>query len=277
MKRSFRDRDPLRVGVLGVTTMTLLVVLSFNLTRFEGGTKYAAAFTEASGLKPSEAVRIAGVKVGEVKSVSLEGDHVKVVFTVDPTVHFGTRSRVQIKLSTVLGSHYLQVQPAGAGRQSPRSEIPTSRTAPSYEVVPALQDATRQASEIDATQLGKSFDTLSDMLEDSPENVRGSLEGLRKVSRAVASRDDSLTRLLTHSKNVTRLLADRSDDLAALVSDGSRLLGGDRVHDLAGAGLFGRLFRGAGRKKGQKDQGGAPCPHAATLAMTILRPAALAS
>jgi phospholipid/cholesterol/gamma-HCH transport system substrate-binding protein len=224
MKRSFRECDPVRVGVLGMATVTLGVVLTFNLTRLEGGTKYTAAFTEASGLKPNEDVRIAGVKVGKVRKVGLEGDHVKVVFTVDPKVRFGARSRAQIKLATLLGAHYLQIQPAGAGRQSPRAEIPTSRTTPSYEVVPALQDLSGQVSEIDVPRLGQAFDALSDTLSDSPANVRGTLEGLRKISRAVSSRDDSLTRLLGHSRNVTGLLADRSGDLGALVSDGSLLL-----------------------------------------------------
>lgn len=225
MKRSFRERDPLRTGVLGMTVVTLLVVATFNLARLKGGTTYTAAFTEASGLKTSEDVRIAGVKVGRVKSVGLEGDHVKVTFTVDPKARFGPRSRAQIKLSTLLGSHYLQIQPVGAGRQSPHSEIPASRTTPSYEVVPALQDLSRQTGAIDVTGLSTAFDALSETLRDAPANVRGSLAGLRKVSRAVASRDDSLTRLLGHSEDVTRLLADRSGDLAALVSDGSALLG----------------------------------------------------
>jgi phospholipid/cholesterol/gamma-HCH transport system substrate-binding protein len=225
MKRSFRERDPLRVGVLAMTTVASLVFLTFNLSRLQGGTKYTAAFTEASGLKRGEDVRIAGVKVGKVEHVGLERDHVKVVFTVGSKVRFGARSRAQIKLSTLLGSHYLQIQPAGTGRQSPHSEIPTSRTTPSYEVVPALQDLSQKTGAIDVAQLSTAFDTLSDTLRDAPANVRGSLEGLRRVSRAVASRDDSLSRLLGHSKNVTRLLADRSTDLAALVSDGSALLG----------------------------------------------------
>jgi phospholipid/cholesterol/gamma-HCH transport system substrate-binding protein len=224
MKRSFQDRDPLRMGVLGVTSVALLVALSFNLSRFQGGTKYTAAFTEASGLKPSEDVRIAGVKVGKVRSVGLEGDHVKVAFTVDPKVRFGTRSRAAIKLSTILGSHYLEIQPVGAGRQSPHSEIPTARTTPSYEVVPALQDLSGQLQKIDVPQLGKAFDTLSDTLEGSSANVRGTLAGLRKVSQAISSRDDSLSDLLRHTSSVTRLLGDRSGDLATLVSDGSLLL-----------------------------------------------------
>jgi phospholipid/cholesterol/gamma-HCH transport system substrate-binding protein len=224
MKRSFRERDPLRMGVLGIALVILLVVLSFNLTRFETGTKYAAAFTEASGLKPEEDVRIAGVKVGKVMKVGLEGDHVKVVFRVDPKVRFGTQSRAQIKIGTLLGAHYLEIRPSGARRQSPHSEIPTSRTTPAYDVVPALQDLSGNLQKIDVPQLGKAFDTLSDTLEGSSANVSGALAGLRKVSRAVASRDDSLSDLLSHTDNVTKLLADRSGDLSRLVSDGSLLL-----------------------------------------------------
>ncbi|MGH3378268.1 MAG: MCE family protein [Actinoallomurus sp.] len=212
------------MGLLGMASVTLLVVLTFNLTRFEGGTKYSAAFTEASGLKPNEDVRLAGVNIGKIKRVGLEGDHVKVVFTVDPKVRFGSRSRAQIKLSTLLGSHYLAIQPGGTERQSPHSEIPTSRTTPSYEVVPALQDLSRQTSKIDTPQLAKAFDTLTETLSGSSSDVRGTLAGLQKISRAVSSRDDSLTDLLSHSSSLTSLLADRSGDLASLVSDGSLLL-----------------------------------------------------
>jgi phospholipid/cholesterol/gamma-HCH transport system substrate-binding protein len=224
MKRSFRERDPLRMGVLGIAFVILLMALSFNLTRFESGTKYTAAFTEASGLKPDEDVRIAGVKVGKVMKVGLEGDHVKVVFRVDPKVRFGTRSEAQIKIGTLLGAHYLEIRPSGVRRQSPHSEIPTSRTTPAYDVVPALQDLSGNLQKIDVPQLGKAFDTLSDTLEGSSANVSGALEGLRKVSRAVASRDDSLSDLLGHTNNLTKLLADRSGDLSKLVSDGSLLL-----------------------------------------------------
>jgi phospholipid/cholesterol/gamma-HCH transport system substrate-binding protein len=212
------------MGMLGMATVILLILLTFNLTRFQTGTKYAAAFTEASGLKTSEDVRIAGVKVGKVKKVGLEGDHVKVVFTVEGKVRFGTRSRAQIKIGTILGSHYLEIQPSGDGRQSPHSEIPTARTAPAYEVVPALQDLSGQLQKINVPQLGKALDTLSGTLQGSSANVRGTLAGLQKISRALASRDDELTQLLVHSSNVTKLLADRSGDLAVLVNDGSKLL-----------------------------------------------------
>jgi phospholipid/cholesterol/gamma-HCH transport system substrate-binding protein len=220
--RPFRERNPLPIGIAGLATVGLMALLAFNLQRFEGGTTYSAAFTEAAGLKAGEEVRIAGVKVGKVDGVDLEGDHVKVKFTSGTP--FGTGTRVQIKIKTLLGSHFLALEPKGPGRQSARQEIPVSRTTAPYDVVPALQDASAQLAKIDSKQLAKSFDTLSQTMQGSSENVRGSLAGLQKISRAVASRDDELSELLQHSSNVTKLLADRSGDLAAIVSDGGLLL-----------------------------------------------------
>jgi phospholipid/cholesterol/gamma-HCH transport system substrate-binding protein len=220
--RSFRERNPLPIGIAGLATVGVLAALAFNLQRFSGSTTYSAAFSEAAGLKAGEEVRIAGVKVGKVESVGLEGDHVKVKFTSGRS--FGTGTRAQIKIKTLLGSHYLALVPKGPGRQSPRQEIPVSRTTAPYDVVPVLQDASAQLAKIDAQQLAKSFDTLSQTMQGSSENVRGTLAGLRKISRAVASRDDELSELLKHTNNVTKLLADRSGDLATLVSDGGLLL-----------------------------------------------------
>jgi phospholipid/cholesterol/gamma-HCH transport system substrate-binding protein len=220
--RSFQERTPLPIGILGLATVGVVVAFAFNLQRFSGGTTYSAAFSEAAGLKAGEEVRIAGVKVGKVKSVGLEGDHVKVKFTSGRS--FGTGTRAQIKIKTLLGSHYLALEPKGPRRQSPHQEIPVSRTTAPYDVVPALQDASVQLSKIDTKQLAKSFDTLSQTMQGSSANVRGTLAGLRKISRAVASRDDELAELLKHSSNVTKLLADRSGDLAALVNDGGLLL-----------------------------------------------------
>ena len=220
--RAFAERDPLPIGIAGLATVGLLAVLAFNLQDLSSGTSYSAAFTEAAGLKPGEAVSIAGVKVGKVEGVTLEGDHVKVKFTSGTP--FGTDTRVQIKIKTLLGSHYLALEPKGPGRQSAHREIPASRTTAPYDVVPALQDASAQLAKIDTKQLAKAFDTLSQTMQGSSANVRGTLAGLQKISHAVASRDDELSELLKHSKNVTKLLADRSGDLAVLVNDSGLLL-----------------------------------------------------
>ena len=220
--RPFRERNPLPIGIAGLATAGLATLLAFNLQHFAGGTTYSAAFSEAAGLKAGEEVRIAGVKVGKIDSVDLDGDHVKVKFT--SSAHFGTQTRAQIKIKTLLGSHFLALEPKGPGRQRTNQEIPISRTTAPYEVVPALQDASAQLGQIDTKQLAKAMDTLTQTMQGSPENVRRTLAGLQKISRAVSSRDDELNQLLKHSSNVTSLLASRSGDLAVLVQNGGLLL-----------------------------------------------------
>ncbi|WP_433175710.1 MCE family protein [Actinoallomurus sp. CA-150999] len=220
--RPFRERNPLPIGIAGLATAGLATLLAFNLQQFAGGTTYSAAFAEAGGLKPGEEVRIAGVKVGKVDSVDLDGDHVKVKFT--SSAHFGTQTRAQIKIKTILGSHFLALDPKGPGRQPTGRQIPLSRTSAPYEVVPALQDASKQLGQIDTKQLAKAMDTLTQTMQGSPENLRRTLAGLQKISQAVSSRDDELGQLLKHSSNVTSLLASRSGDLAVLVQNGGLLL-----------------------------------------------------
>ncbi|MER6614962.1 MCE family protein [Streptomyces xantholiticus] len=222
----FRDRNPVVIGAVGITTLALLTAAAFNadsLPVIGNGDTYSAAFSEAGGLKPGDEVRIAGVKVGKVDEVDLDGDHVKVVFRVKGDPQFGTRTGATIRIKTILGSKYLALQPKGSGQLQPGSEIPLERTTPAYDVVQAFSDLTTTSEKVDTEQLAKAMDTISTTFEDSPEEVRASIKGLSKISKTVASRDEDLRELLKHANSVTKVLADRSGEFTTLVKDGDAL------------------------------------------------------
>ena len=93
MSTPFRERNPVVVGAISLVVVVGLVLLAFNAEKLPvigGGTTYYADFSEAGGLKANDEVRIAGVRVGKVDSVSLDGDHVKVGFRIDSGAAFGT-------------------------------------------------------------------------------------------------------------------------------------------------------------------------------------------
>ncbi|WP_426568240.1 MCE family protein [Streptomyces canus] len=224
--KPFRDRNPVVVGAAGLTTLALLTVVAFNadsLPVIGAGDTYSAAFTEAGGLKRGDEVRIAGVKVGRVEEVDLDGDHVKVTFKVKGDPEFGTTTGASIRVKTILGAKYLALHPEGPGRLAPGSEIPLKRTVPAYDVVQAFSDLTTTTEEVDTQRLADALDTLSTTFEDSPEEVRASVKGLSKISRTVAERDKELRGLLDHANGVTGVLAERSKDFTALVKDGDEL------------------------------------------------------
>ncbi|MEV8593034.1 MlaD family protein [Streptomyces sp. NPDC052012] len=223
---NFRERNPVTIGAVGLTTLALLTVAAFNadsLPVIGDGETYSAAFAEAGGLKPGDEVRIAGVKVGEVEEVDLDGDHVKVTFEVEGDPRFGTTTGASIRVQTILGAKYLALHPEGPGQLEPGSEIPLKRTVPAYDVVQAFSDLTTTTEEVDTDRLATALDTISTTFEDSPAEVRASVKGLSKISRTVASRDKALRKLLDHADGVTGVLAERSEDLTALVDDGDKL------------------------------------------------------
>jgi phospholipid/cholesterol/gamma-HCH transport system substrate-binding protein len=222
----FRERNAVVIGAVGLTVLALLTAAAFNADRLPligGGETYSAAFAEAGGLKPGDEVRIAGVKVGKVEEVDLDGDHVKVTFKIKGEPGFGTDTGASIRVKTILGAKYLALHPKGGGQLTPGSEIPLRRTVPAYDVVQAFSDLTTTTEKVDTDRVAKALDTISTTFEDSPEEVRASIKGLSQISRTVASRDKALRELLDHANGVTGVLADRSGDFTALVKDGDKL------------------------------------------------------
>lgn len=224
---AFRERSPLAIGAIGIAVIAALLVAAFkveHLPLIGGGHTYAVAFSEASGLKSGDEVRIAGVKVGKVTSVDLAGDHVRVEVRLDRGVALGSQTGASIRIKTILGQKFLSLEPAGTGRLAPGSEIPLSRTVSAYDVVEAFSDLSTTVEAVDTVQLAEALDVLAETFEDSPEEVQASLRGLSRLSQTVASRDAELRELLGHAAGVSQVLSERNEELVTLVRQGDLLL-----------------------------------------------------
>jgi phospholipid/cholesterol/gamma-HCH transport system substrate-binding protein len=240
MSTPFRERNPVVVGAISLAVVVGLILLAFNAEKLPiigGGTVYYADFSEAGGLKANDEVRIAGVRVGKVDSVSLDGDHVKVAFRIDNGADFGTDTRAAIKVKTLLGAMYLALEPAGAGQLSAGSEIPVSRTSSPYDVVQAFSGLARTSERIDTHQLAHSLTTLADLTRHTPRNFRKALTGVSALSTDLAARNEQIGTLLQNLQRVTTTLHSRDQDIVGLMRDSSVLFKAlvkrrDAVHDL---------------------------------------------
>jgi phospholipid/cholesterol/gamma-HCH transport system substrate-binding protein len=223
----FRERNPVTVGAVSLVVLAALVLMAFkadSLPLIGGGTTYHAAFTDRSGLKPNDEVRIAGVRVGKVTDVTLEDGHVDVAFKVDTDSRFGSETGAQIKVKTLLGAMYLAVEPAGSGQLDEGSTIPISRTRSAYDVVEAFSGLASRVEDIDLDQLKKSLNTLAEVTSNTPKEFRDTLQGLSALSANVAARDEQLNTLLGNLKDVSSVLAARDQDIVTLMDDSDELL-----------------------------------------------------
>ena len=221
----FRERNPVPIGAIGIAAILILLLLAFNADKLPligGGTTYKAMFTDASGLKPGDDVRIAGVKVGKVSSVDLHGALVEVGLKVDSGTHVGPDSKADIKIKTLLGQKYVALTPEGAGTL--KDAIPVAQTTTPLDVTDAFIGLGRRAGAIDTKQLAQAFDTLSAAFKNTPPYVHESLRGLQRLSTSIASRDGQLHVLLSRANSVTSTLANRDAEIAKLINDSNLIL-----------------------------------------------------
>ncbi|MGW3956824.1 MCE family protein [Streptomyces sp. NPDC004752] len=222
-----KDRDPVGVALVGLLLLALLTVFVYNAGRLPllgGGTAYSADFSESAGLAEGDEVRIAGVKVGRVTKVVLDGPKVKVGFEVDGA-WIGDRTTAAIAIKTLLGEKYLALDPLGGARQDPGRRIPLARTTSPYDVTQAFQDLSGTVDAIDTRRLAKSFETISETFENSPPHVRKAATGLSALSRSVSKRDAELAELLKGSARFSKTLKDKKSSFETLIEDGGSLLG----------------------------------------------------
>ncbi len=240
MTTPFRERNPVVVGAVSLAVIALLILAAFraqDLPVIGGGDTYYAAFSESGGLKPNDEVRIAGVRVGKVEAVELDGDHVKVTFRIDTDSGFGDDTRASIKVKTLLGAMYLALEPAGAGQLDEGAEIPVERTSSPYDVVEAFSGLAETSERIDTDRLAESLTTLADLTRNTPEEFRSALQGVSDLSSNLAARDEQINTLLKNLERVSRVLGERDQDIVALMRDSDVLFRAlvarrDAVHNL---------------------------------------------
>ncbi|HVM27302.1 MAG TPA: MCE family protein [Mycobacteriales bacterium] len=219
----FRERNKTVIGAVGIVTIAAVLAGSFSLDALLGGDEYKAEFSEAAGLRPNDEVRVAGVKVGKVLSVELDGPKVLVEFRVKDA-RLGPQTRADIRIKTLLGRKLLSLTPEGDGELEPGSTIPLAQTTAPFDITEAFRGLADTAEGIDGDQLAESFTVLADAFRDTPDEVRASLEGLGRLSNTIASRDAQLRELLQRSRGVTEVLAERDQDLVAFMADSSLVL-----------------------------------------------------
>jgi len=226
MSKPFHERNPVIVGAISLAAIAALILAAFraeDLPLIGGGDTYYAAFAESGGLKANDEVRVAGVRVGKVQLVDLDGDHVRVEFNVDRGVDFGNDTAASIRVKTLLGAMYLSLVPTGSGQLEEGAEIPLSRTTSPYNIIEAFSGLADTSERIDTQRLATSLDTLSGLMKDTPEEFQGALRGMSALSQNIAARDEQLNELLGNMQKVSKVLADRNGDLVTLMDDGDKL------------------------------------------------------
>lgn len=222
--KSFRERDPLPLGIGAVVAVVLVVMLVLNINSVIGlfGRHYSAQLAEAGGLAQGDPVEVSGLKVGRVSAVKLATKGVLVEFTIsNGDIKLGSKTTASVDVATVLGDKALVLTSAGPG--SLHETIPLTRTTSPYDVSTALSDLTVETGQINIDQVAKALTTVSSTLNGVSPELRSAITGIGRLSETIGSRDAELRDLLSHASSFSKVLAERSGDMTTVVHDGNLL------------------------------------------------------
>lgn len=217
-------RSPVTVGAIGILIILMLAVSSFFLGSVPlvgAGAHYTAVFTEAAGLRKSNEVRVAGVKVGQVESVELDKNKVDVKFKVTNT-WIGDQTQASIQIKTVLGQKYLALDPKGSKPADPNKKL-TDTVSP-YDVIQAFSDASNQIQTLNTNDVATSMRKLSDAFSGTAGDIAPALDGISRLSQTISSRDQQVQKLLAATKTTSQILADRNQEFVKLIGGAGQLL-----------------------------------------------------
>ncbi|BBX64554.1 mammalian cell entry protein [Mycobacterium saskatchewanense] len=224
--RTLEPPNRMRIGLMGILVTLLIVGVGQSITSVPMLTakpEYYGQFTDTGGISTGDKVRIAGVDVGKVESLRIDGDHIVVKFNIG-TATIGTESRLAIKTDTILGKKILEIEARGNQTLRPGSALPLGQSTTPYQIYDAFFDATKAASGWDIDTVKQSLHVLSDTIDQTYPHLSAALDGVAKFSDTIGKRDEEIKHLLAQANQVASVLGDRSDQVDRLLVNAKTLL-----------------------------------------------------
>ncbi|NJP33580.1 MCE family protein [Micromonospora thermarum] len=201
--------------------------------------RLVAHFTRAVGVNPGNDVRVLGVRVGEVVSVTPRGRTVEVAMRYDPEVEVPADAQAVIVPPSVVSDRYVQLTPAytGGAALADGAEIPVARTAAPMEIddiYQALDEFNRALGPEGANADGALSDLVATgraNLEGNGDNLHDTLHGLSQALSTLADGRQDLFGTVGNLQQFTTTLARSDQQVRAFnqqLADVAEQLAGER-------------------------------------------------
>ncbi|TLQ42929.1 MCE family protein [Streptomyces marianii] len=204
LRRAGETASPLiKFGLFAVVTVlaTALLATTIATVSFTPEHTYRAVFSDVTGLEEGDDIRVAGVRVGEVREIGIRDRTLaEVTFTVAEKRPLLTGTGAVIRYRNLVGSRYIALTegPGDGTTLPPGSRIPLSRTRPA----------------LDLNALLGGFKPLFAAL--SPKDVNRLATG---IVRTLQGEGGTVNSLLAHTASLTSTLADRDELIGSVIDN----------------------------------------------------------
>lgn len=182
-------------------TLTWLVYVTLRRDVAGSTVPYGAMFTDVFGLREGDDVRMAGVRVGRVEKIELQGDLAKVSFVVQSNQQLLGTTVASVTYQNIVGQRYLGLSLGKTGDPGPL---------PANSVIPLE----RSEGSFDVTTLLNGYEPLFSLLD--PQDADNLTKG---VIQSLQGDEGSITALVAQTSQLTESFAGRDEELGTVITD----------------------------------------------------------
>jgi phospholipid/cholesterol/gamma-HCH transport system substrate-binding protein len=206
-----------------------LLFAVFGQLRFEKAQSYRAQFTNATGLKSNDFVRIAGVEVGKVgKTVINDDGTVTADFTADDSVVLTEGTRAVIRYDDLIGGRYLQLVEGAGGvkKLKPGDTIALDRTEPALDLDALIGGFRPLFRALNPEQINALSGQLISALQGQGATIGSFLSQTAALTNTLADRDQLIGEVIVNLNTVLGSLGGQSDQFSKAIDALSGLVQG---------------------------------------------------
>jgi phospholipid/cholesterol/gamma-HCH transport system substrate-binding protein len=229
MTRSTGTLIKLAIFGLIMAVLTAFLFLVFSDSRTGPSEEYSAVFDDASRLKAGESVRIAGIRVGTVKSVSLQADRkVLIKFNADKNTKLTTGTKAAIRYLNLVGDRYLElIDSPGAARILPAgAQIPVGRTAPALDLDLLLGGLKPVIQGLNPEDVNGLTTSLVQILQGQGATLESLFSKTSSFTNSLADNNQVIEQLIDQLRTVLDTLSKDGEEFSGAIDRLDRLIAG---------------------------------------------------
>ncbi|MDF0530745.1 MlaD family protein [Tsukamurella sp. 8F] len=188
---------------------------------------YTADFSDASGLHDGGDVRLRGVLVGKVSSVSVQregdGDKAEVTFTVGTDHPITSTTRLSIKYQNLTGERFVEISPDSADG-APVSHVPMSRTTPSFDITSLFNGLGPVLGTLNPQDVNQLTRNLVSLLEGGGVGAEDMFSDLDRITANLGNRQQVISTLVDNVASVAKNMNDYNPQVVEFITNFDLLL-----------------------------------------------------
>ncbi|HEY7215233.1 MAG TPA: MlaD family protein, partial [Thermoanaerobaculia bacterium] len=219
-------RSLVKVGIFATICLVVLAILIWKIEDFNPfgvkGQRLDAVFPSVAGLDDKASVRVAGVRVGHVDGVGLQGTHARITLALEKPLPLTVGTSARIANLGLLGEKYVELVPGPPGAPPlPENAVLVGTSPPTFDDAMAkLEDIGSSIQQVTGSISGEGINRLIDDVRLTSAEIRALVaENRANVAAGVRNFDQVSATLARELPRLAEQMKRALDQIAAVVQE----------------------------------------------------------